>query len=80
MSLRKGTDMILAFERRVTSQYIDLDKMAADGKIDREIEGSSNGYYPVVIVPEYLIGRRIVILPLSDDGTPLEVNMKEKIR
>ncbi len=70
--------MILAFERRVESQYIDLDKMAKDGKVNRDIEVSPNGYYPVVVVPEYLLGRRVVILPLSDEGIPLEVDMKEK--
>lgn len=70
--------MILAFERRVEEQYIDLDKMAKDGKINRDIEGSPNGYYPIVVVPEYLKGRKVVILPLSDDGIPLEADMKEK--
>ena len=70
--------MILAFERRFEEQYIDLDKMATDGKIDRNIEGSPNGYYPVVVVPEYLKGRKVVILPLSDEGIPLEADMKEK--
>ena len=72
--------MILAFERRVKEQYIDLDKMASDGKIDRSIESSPNGYYTIVVVPEYLKGRKVVILPLSDDGIPLESNTKEKMK
>lgn len=67
--------MILAFKRRVEEQYIDLDKMAKDGKVIRDIEGSPNGYYSVIIVPTYLIGKKVIILPLNEDGTP--TNIKE---
>lgn len=34
--------MILAFGKRVEEQYID--KIAVNGKVDRNIEGSPNGY------------------------------------
>ena len=65
--------MLLGFKRRVGKQYIDLDKMADDGIIDREIEGSPSGYYPVIIVPENLFDKQVMIIPIGEDGAPLTV-------
>ncbi len=59
--------------REVEENYIDLDRMAKDGKIDRTIESSPNGYYPVVIVPEHLKGRMVLIIPLTDEDRPLRL-------
>ena len=51
--------MILVFERKVEEKYLCLDKTSSDGKMNREIDSSPNGYYPVIIVPIYLIGKKL---------------------
>ena len=65
--------MEFGFMRRVQENFIDLDQMSKDGKIDREVEGSPNGYYPVIIVPQYLIGKKVLIIPVSEENTPLDL-------
>lgn len=72
--------MEFGFTRRVDKEYIDLDKMAEDGVIKREIESSPNGYYPVLIVPEYLLGKLVLVIPISKDGVPLTVEDMVKDR
>ena len=69
--------MEFGFTRRVEKEYIDLDKMAKDGLINREIESSPNGYYPVLIVPEYLLGKKVLIIPVTEDNIP--VTLKDMI-
>lgn len=64
--------MILGFKRLVEEQYIDIERTASDGKLDHVVEGSPNGYYTCVVVPRDLVGRTVVVLPLDDDGKPLD--------
>jgi len=65
--------MEFGFTRRVQENVIDLDQMSKDGRIDREIEGSPNGYYPVVVIPQYLIGKKVLIIPVSEENIPLDL-------
>ena len=65
--------MEFGFKRKVHRQYINLDKMADDGVIDRKIEGSPSGYYPVIVVPENLTDKLVMIIPIGEDGVPLTV-------
>lgn len=65
--------MLFGLRRRVDKQYIDLDKMADDGIIDRKIEGSPSGYYPIIIVPENLAGKQVMVIPIGEDNAPLTI-------
>jgi hypothetical protein len=65
--------MEFGFTRRVQENFIDLDQMSKDGRIDREVEGSPNGYYPVIVVPQYLIGKKVLIIPISEENIPLDL-------
>lgn len=71
-------NLTFGLTRTVEENFIDLDKMAEDVKIDRKIESSPNGYYPVIIVPTYLIGRKCLIIPVSEDDKIMSIEELSK--
>lgn len=41
-----------------------------------EIEDSPNGYYPIIVVPTDLVGRRVLIVPISEEDRPYLSNIR----
>lgn len=68
-----------AIRRRVEENYIDLDQMAMDNKIDRSVEGSPSGYYPCIVVPREYVGRKVLVILLSEDDAPVSLEGLLKI-
>jgi hypothetical protein len=65
--------MEFGFYRLVEERFIDLDQTAKMGLIDRDIEGSPNGCYPVAVVPKKLIGKKVLIIPVDESNIPLSI-------
>jgi hypothetical protein len=65
--------MNIGFERIVLCRWIDIEKSPNTwGKLDLSfVNDSPSGIYPIVIVPENLRNRKVLIIPLDEEDKPM---------